>query len=146
MIVTSERAVATRGRDENIVQMVTFPCNENHLREVFQVEDIKDLCLTEHPEAELSILSFNHAIREADARAAKIESSIEAAVSFLQERMIENSEWVSGAETIPLNLQDEIVWKWCMKDIYRHLDRNVSVWSYKGGITVCYARKKANSQ
>ena len=38
-----ERALSTRDKDENIMGMVTFPCNEEEVLQRFQVDDLKEL-------------------------------------------------------------------------------------------------------
>ena len=38
-----ERALSTRDKDENIMGMVTFPCNKEEVLQRFQVDDLKEL-------------------------------------------------------------------------------------------------------
>ena len=47
-----ERPVVTCGKDENIMSMVVFPCNEEDLKERFQVSDlVKELKFVDVPES-----------------------------------------------------------------------------------------------
>ena len=62
-----ERALSTRDKDENIMGMVTFPCNKVGLQR-FQVDDLKELYFVDRPDSRMSVARFNHIIREADAR------------------------------------------------------------------------------
>ena len=51
-----ERPVITCGKDENIMSMVVFPCNEEDLKERFQVSDlVKELKFVDVPESKVSI-------------------------------------------------------------------------------------------
>ena len=137
-----ERALTTRGKDENIMEMVVFPYNEDELKARFQVEDLKDLGFVDRPESKMSVPSFNYVIREADARAAKIEDSINGVVRFLMDKLAENPEWRGTSEEIPMNFQDGTVWNWCMKEDYKHPDEKVKVWYHKTSLTVFYGEKK----
>lgn len=62
-----ERALSTRDKDENIMGMVTFPCNEEEVLQRFQVDDLKELYFVDRPDSRMSVARFNHIIREADA-------------------------------------------------------------------------------
>lgn len=137
-----ERAVSTRGKDENIMDMVVFPYNEDEMRERFKVDDLKELYFVDRPDGKMSIPNFNHVITDADTRANKIENSINAAIVFLMEKMKEHPEWLGQSESIPLNYQDAIVWNYCMKDDYMPPDEKAKVWYYKGELTVFYGEKK----
>lgn len=137
-----ERCLGTRGKDENTTGMVTFPCNEEELLEQFGVEDTKDLYFVDRPESKMSVSQFNYIMREAEARAAKIESQIDASVKFLQLRMEENPEWKGTSDVVPLSFEDQIVWNWCMKKDYQHPEEKVKVWCYSGELNVFYGEKK----
>lgn len=85
-----ERALSTRDKDENIMGMVTFPCNEEEILQRFQVDDLKELYFVDRPDSRMSVARFNHIIREADARAEKINSMIGTAVCFLMDKLDQN--------------------------------------------------------
>lgn len=122
--------------------MVTFPYNEEEVLERFGVESTKDLYFVDRPESKLSIAKFNYVIREAEARGQKIESTINAAVNFLKQKMKENKEWKGTSENIPLSYDDCIVWKYCMKEDYKHPDEKVKVWLHAHELNVFYGEKK----
>ena len=114
-----ERPVITCGKDENIMSMVVFPCNEEDLKERFQVSDlVKELKFVDVPESKVSIPRFNGLVLDSPSRGAKLEEQINAAVRYLEERLLENPQWRGKSEEIPLNFADSMVWNWCMKDDY----------------------------
>lgn len=136
-----ERCLGTRNKDENIVNMVVFPYNEEEVLEQFGVENSKDLCFVDKPESKMSVAQFNYIMKEAEARAAKIEEQINASVRFLQLRMEENQEWKGTSDTVPLSFEDGIVWSWCMKEDYHHPEEKVKVWYHGGELKVFYGEK-----
>lgn len=138
-----ERPVITCGKDENIMSMVVFPCNEEDLKERFQVSDlVKELKFVDVPESKVSIPRFNGLVLDSPSRGAKLEEQINAAVRYLEERLLENPQWRGKSEEIPLNFADSMVWNWCMKDDYRHPNEKVKVWYYRGALTVFYGEQK----
>ncbi len=140
-----ERPVATCGKDENIMSMVVFPCNEEDLKERFQVSDlVKELKFVDVPESKVSIPRFNGLMLDSPSRGAKLEEQINAAVRYLEERLLENPQWRGKSEEIPLNFADSMVWNWFMKDDYRHPNEKVKVWYYRGALTVFYGEQKEN--
>lgn len=140
-----ERPVITCGKDENIMSMVVFPCNEEDLKERFQVSDlVKELKFVDVPESKVSIPRFNGLVLDSPSRGAKLEEQINAAVRYLEERLLENPQWRGKSEEIPLNFADSMVWNWCMKDDYRHPNEKVKVWYYRGALTVFYGEQKEN--
>lgn len=141
-----ERPVATCGKDENIMSMVVFPCNEEDLKERFQVSDLaKELKFVDVPESKVSIPRFNGLVLDSPSRGAKLEEQINAAVRYLEERLLENPQWRGKSEEIPLNFADSMVWNWCMKDDYRHPNEKVKVWYYRGALTVFFGEQKESS-
>lgn len=140
-----ERCLGTRGKDENITGMVVFPCNIEEILEQFCVESTEELYFVDRPESKMSIQQFNYIMNEAEARAVKIESQIDATVKFLQLRMEENPEWKGTSDVIPLSFEDQIVWNWCMKKDYQHPEEKVKVWCYSGELNVFYGEKKDNT-
>lgn len=138
-----ERPVITCGKDENIMSMVVFPCNEEDLKERFQVSDlVKELKFVDVPESKVSIPRFNGLVLDSPSRGAKLEEQINAAVRYLEERLLENPQWRGKSEEIPLNFADSMVWNWCMKDDYRHPNEKVKVWYYRCALTVFYGEQK----
>lgn len=138
-----ERPVITCGKDENIMSMVVFPCNEEDLKERFQVSDlVKELKFVDVPESKVSIPRFNGLVLDSPSRGAKLEEQINAAVRYLEERLLENPQWCGKSEEIPLNFADSMVWNWFMKDDYRHPNEKVKVWYYRGALTVFYGEQK----
>lgn len=143
MKTTIERPVTTCGKDENIMSMVVFPCNEEDLKERFQVSDLaRELKFVDVPESKVSIPRFNGLVLDSPSRGAKLEEQINAAVRYLEERLLENPQWRGKSEEIPLNFADSMVWNWCMKDDYRHPNEKVKVWYYRGALTVFYGEQK----
>lgn len=141
-----ERPVTTCGKDENIMSMVVFPCNEEDLKERFQVSDLaKELKFVDVPESKVSIPRFNGLVLDSPSRGAKLEEQINAAVRYLKERLLENPQWRGKSEEIPLNFADSMVWNWCMKDDYRHPNEKVKVWYYRGALTVFFGEQKESS-
>ena len=141
-----ERPVTTCGKDENIMSMVVFPCNEEDLKERFQVSDLaKELKFVDVPESQVSIPRFNGLVLDSPSRGAKLEEQINAAVRYLEERLLENPQWRGKSEEIPLNFADSMVWNWCMKDDYRHPNEKVKVWYYRGALTVFFGEQKESS-
>lgn len=137
-----ERCVGTRGKNENTVSMIIFPCNEEDLLDEFEVENVKDLYFADRPESKMSVVQFNYIMNEAEERASKLEKQIDASVRFLELRMMHNRGWKGTSDTIPLTFEDGIVWNWCMKEDYQHPDEKVKVWYHKGELTVFYGEKK----
>ena len=87
MKTTIERPVTTCGKDENIMSMVVFPCNEEDLKERFQVSDLaRELKFVDVPESKVSIPRFNGLVLDSPSRGAKLEEQINAAVRYLEER------------------------------------------------------------
>ena len=145
MKTTIERPVTTCGKDENIMSMVVFPCNEEDLKERFQVSDLaRELKFVDVPESKVSIPRFNGLVLDSPSRGAKLEEQINAAVRYLEERLLENPQWRGKSEEIPLNFADSMVWNWCMKDDCRHPNEKVKVWYYRGALTVFYGEQKEN--
>lgn len=143
MKTTIERPVTTCGKDENIMSMVVFPCNEEDLKERFQVSDLaRELKFVDVPESKVAIPRFNGLVLDSPSRGAKLEEQINAAVRYLEERLLENPQWRGKSEEIPLNFADSMVWNWCMKDDYRHPNEKVKVWYYRGALTVFYGEQK----
>lgn len=143
MKTTIERPVTTCGKDENIMSMVVFPCNEEDLKERFQMSDLaRELKFVDVPESKVSIPRFNGLVLDSPSRGAKLEEQINAAVRYLEERLLENPQWRGKSEEIPLNFADSMVWNWCMKDDYRHPNEKVKVWYYRGALTVFYGEQK----
>lgn len=141
-----ERPVTTCGKDENIMSMVVFPCNEEDLKERFQVSDLaKELKFVDVPESKVSIPRFNGLVLDSPSRGAKLEEQINATVRYLEERLLENPQWRGKSEEIPLNFADSMVWNWCMKDDYRHPNEKVKVWYYRGALTVFFGEQKESS-
>ena len=110
-----ERFVTTKDRDENITGMVLFPYNEDKIATWFHVNE---------PE-------FNQVMREADGRMQKVESSIDAAVRFLEAKMRDNPEQKKVSEMVWLGFEDAAVWEFCMQDSYRPADEHVEL-SFSG--------------
>lgn len=54
-----ERALSTRDKDENIMGMVTFPCNKEEVLQRFQVDDLKELYFVDRPDSRMSVARFN---------------------------------------------------------------------------------------
>ena len=137
-----ERYISTKGRDENIVGSVVFPCNIEDLQERFQVDDAAELFFIDSRSEKMSVKQFNYIMRDADARAEKIQEQINATVRFLQLKMERNPEYKGASDTLALSYEDNTVWTYCMKDDYKHPDEKVKVWFHKGSLTVFYGEKK----
>ena len=140
-----ERIVTTRGKEENLAGMITFPCNEDDLKERFEVEGLKGLYFADKPDGKLSVKQFNYIMRDAEGKIEKLESQIDAAVKFVEKKMKANQKeggnWKGISESVPLTFEDSVVWKYCMQD-YKHKKPHVKVWMYRGELTVLYGRDK----
>lgn len=137
-----ERYVATKGRDENIIDSVVFPCNTEDLQERFKVDDVAELQFIDNRDERMSVKQFNYIMRDAEARAAKIEDEINAVVKFLLQKLERNPEYKGISDNLALSYEDNVVWDYCMKKDYKHPDEKVKVWSYKNSLTVFYGEKK----
>lgn len=126
-----KRQVTTVGRDENITEMVTFPCNEDEIATWFHVNEMGELRFADGMASYLTVPEFNQAMREADGRMQKIESSINAAVRFLEAKLRDNPEQKKVSEMVWLGFEDAAVWEFCMQDSYRPADENVEL-SFSG--------------
>ncbi len=87
-----ERFVTTKDRDENITGMVLFPYNEDKIATWFHVNELDELQFVGGSASDLTVPEFNQVMREADGRMQKVESSIDAAVRFLEAKMRDNPE------------------------------------------------------
>ena len=92
MVMSVKRLVTTKGRDENIVEMVTFPCNEDEIATWFHVNELDELQFAGGSASDLTVPEFNQVMQEADGRIQKIESNINAAVRFLEAKLRDNPE------------------------------------------------------
>ena len=79
MAMPVKRLVTTKGRDENIVETVAFPCNEDEIATWFHVNELDELQFAGGSASDLTVPEFNQVMREADGRIQKIESNIDAA-------------------------------------------------------------------
>ena len=131
MAMPVKRQVTTVGRDENITEMVTFPCNEDEIATWFHVNEMGELHFADGIAPYLTVPEFNQAMREADGRMQKIESSIDAAVRFLEAKLRDNPEQKKVSEMVWLGFEDAAVWEFCMQDSYRPVDENVEL-SFSG--------------
>ena len=126
-----KRQVTTVGRDENITEMVTFPCNEDEIATWFHVNEMGELRFADGMAPYLTVPEFNQAMREADGRMQKIESSIDAAVRFLEAKLRDNPEQKKVSEMVWLGFEDAAVWEFCMQDSYRPADEHIEL-SFSG--------------
>ena len=126
-----ERLVTTKDRDENITGMVLFPYNEDEIATWFHVNELDELRFADGIAPYLTVPEFNQAMREADGRMQKIESSIDAAVRFLEAKLRDNPEQKKVSEMVWLGFEDAAVWESCMQDNYRPADEHVEL-SFSG--------------
>lgn len=75
MAMPVKRLVTTKGRDENIVETVAFPCNEDEIATWFHVNELDELQFAGGSASDLTVPEFNQVMREADGRIQKIESN-----------------------------------------------------------------------
>ncbi len=136
-----ERSLTTKGKEENITGVVTFPYNEDDVKERFDVKDMKELYFTDKPEGKLSVKQFNYIMCEAEDRVEKLKSQVDSVVDFLKKRItvkkVDGKDKKGVSDVIPLSFEDSVVWKYCMPD-YKHKDENVKVWRYRNDLTILY--------
>ncbi|GAB5616259.1 hypothetical protein JCM31739_10840 [Faecalimonas canis] len=136
-----ERSLTTKGKEENITGVVTFPYNEDDVKERFDVKDMKELYFTDKPEGKLSVKQFNYIMCEAEDRVEKLKSQVDSVVDFLKKRItvkkVDGKDKKGVSDVIPLSFEDSVVWKYCMSD-YKHKDENVKVWRYRNDLTILY--------
>ena len=137
-----ERLVTTIGREENIMETVVFPYNEDDMKERFQVQDLHELYFADNPGGKMSVVAFNAIISQSDDRIEKIKDQIEATVKFLKKQMSKHPGWKGTSETFALSFEDSIIWRYFMKDQYKHEDEKVKVWKYSNDLTVYYGEQK----
>lgn len=137
-----ERLITTIGREENIMETVVFPYNEDDMKERFQVEDLHELHFADNPGSKMSVVAFNAIISQSDDRIQKIKDQIEAMVKFLKKQMSKHPGWKGISETLVLSIEDSIIWRYFMKDQYKHKDEKVKVWKYSNDLTVYYGEQK----
>ena len=126
-----ERALSTRDKDENIMGMVTFPCNEEAVLQRFQVDDLKELYFADGMATYLTVPEFNQAMQDADGRMQKIGSAIDATVRFLETKKQDGTKQKAVSEMVWLGFEDAAVWEFCMQDSYRPADEHVEL-SFSG--------------
>ena len=126
-----ERLVTTKDRDENITGMVMFPYNEDEIATWFHVNELDELHFADGMAPYLTVPEFNQAIREADGRMQKIESSIDATVRFLETKKQDDPKQKTVSEMVWLGFEDAAVWEFCMQDSYRPADEQVEL-SFSG--------------
>ncbi len=126
-----ERLVTTKDRDENITGMVMFPYNEDEIATWFHVNELDELHFADGMAPYLTVPEFNQAIREADGRMQKIESSIDATVRFLETKKQDDPKQKTVSEMVWLGFEDAAVWEFCMQDSYRPADEHVEL-SFSG--------------
>lgn len=137
-----ERLVTTIGKEDNIMESVVFPYNEDDMKERFKVEDLHELYFADNPGGRMSVIAFNAIISQSDDRVQKITDQIEATVKFLKKQMLKHSTWRGISEIFVLSFEDSIIWRYCMKDQYKHKDKKVKVWVYNNNLTVYYGEQK----
>ena len=111
MAMPVKRLVTTKGRDENIVETVAFPCNEDEIATWFHVNELDELQFAGGSASDLTVPEFNQVMREADGRIQKIESNIDAAVRFLEAKLRDNPEQKKVSEMVWLGFEDAAVWE-----------------------------------
>ena len=131
MAMPVKRLVTTKGRDENIVETVAFPCNEDEIATWFHVNELDELQFAGGSASDLTVPEFNQVMREADGRIQKIESNIAAAVRFLEAKLRDNPEQKKVSEMVWLGFEDAAVWEFCMQDSYRPADEHIEL-SFSG--------------
>lgn len=137
-----ERLVTTIGKEDNIMESVVFPYNEDDMKERFKVEDLHELYFADNPGGRMSVIAFNAIISQSDDRVQKITDQIEATVKFLKKQMLKHSTWRGISEIFVLSFEDSIIWRYFMKDQYKHKDKKVKVWVYNNNLTVYYGEQK----
>ncbi len=59
MAMPVKRLVTTKGRDENIVETVAFPCNEDEIATWFHVNELDELQFAGGSASDLTVPEFN---------------------------------------------------------------------------------------
>lgn len=125
-----ERLVTTKDRDENITGMVMFPYNEDEIATWFHVNELDELHFADEAVSQLTVPEFNQAMREADGRMQKIESTIDATVRFLEMKRQDNPKQKTASEMVWLSFEDAAIWEFCMQD-YRPQNEHIEL-SFSG--------------
>lgn len=131
MAMPVKRLVKTKGRDENMMEMVIFPYNEDEIASWFHVNELDELQFADDAVSQLTVPEFNQAMREADGRIQKIESMIDATVRFLEMKRRDNPKQKTVSEMVWLSFEDAAIWEFCMQDSYRPADEHVEL-SFSG--------------
>ena len=131
MAMPVKRLVKTKGRDENMMEMVIFPYNEDEIASLFHVNELDELQFADDAVSQLTVPEFNQAMREADGRIQKIESMIDATVRFLEMKRRDNPKQKTVSEMVWLSFEDAAIWEFCMQDSYRPADEHVEL-SFSG--------------
>ena len=106
MAMPVKRLVTTTGRDENIMETVMFPYNEDEIATWFHVNKLEELQFAGGSASDLTVPEFNQVMQEADGRIQKIESNINAAVRFLEAKLRENPEQKKVSETADAKMNE----------------------------------------
>lgn len=130
MAMPVKRLVTTVDRDENMIEMVSFPYNEDEIASWFHVNELDELHFADEAVSQLAVPEFNQAMREADGRMQKIESAIDATVRFLEMKRQDNPKQKTVSEMVWLSFEDAAVWEFCMQD-YRPQNEHIEL-SFSG--------------
>ena len=112
------RLVMTKDRTAGITERVLFPLSEDEIASRFHVHTMDQLRFADGLVPYLTVSEFNTAMREADERAEKITSTIEATIRFLKEKKRNSVSHHAVYEIIWLGFEDAAVWELCMQGSY----------------------------
>lgn len=131
MAMPVKRLVTTTGRDENIMETVMFPYNEDEIATWFHVNKLDELRFADGMAPYLTVSEFNQAMRDAEKWMQEIQDLIDAGVRFLKAKLQDEPEKKGASKIVCLGFEEAAVWEFCMQDKYRPRDRHIEL-SYSG--------------
>ena len=131
MAMPVKRLVTTTGRDENIMETVMFPYNEDEIATWFHVNKLEELRFADGMAPYLTVSEFNQAMRDAEKWMQEIQDLIDAGVRFLKAKLQDEPEKKGASKIVCLGFEEAAVWEFCMQDKYRPRDRHIEL-SYSG--------------
>ena len=131
MAMPVKRLVTTTGRDENIMETVMFPYNEDEIATWFHVNKLDELRFADGMAPYLTVSEFNQAMQDAEKWMQEIQDLIDAGVRFLKAKLQDEPEKKGASKIVCLGFEEAAVWEFCMQDKYRPRDRHIEL-SYSG--------------
>lgn len=138
-----ERFVETVGKEENVVSLVVFPCNEDDLKVQFQVEDINDLRFaTCESDSWIPLSEFNRILLQSEKIFKDIDDRVKDEIKSLKGNLEKNPGLKETIGTVELSIEEVICWDYCIRNYYMGRYENVLVCKVGGRVTVCCRQQK----